>query len=52
MFRQICGGYVHRQPSAAVIQTQSWALEVPKLFTFGRGKDVQGKGLHFSFLDS
>lgn len=52
MFRQICGGYVHRQPSAAVIQTQSWALEVPKLFTFRRGKDVQGKGLHFSFLDS
>lgn len=25
---------------------------VPKLFTFRRGKDVQGKGLHFSFLDS
>lgn len=52
MFRQICGGYVHRQPSAAMIQTQSWAMEVPKLFTSRRGKDVQGKGFHLSFLNS
>lgn len=39
MLRQICGGYVHTQPSAAMIQTQPWALEVaPKAVHFQKRK--------------
>lgn len=36
---------MHRQLSETMIQTQSWALEVSKLFTFTSGKNMQGESL-------
>lgn len=39
---------MHRQLSETKVQIQSWALEVPKLFTFRTGKDMQGEDLCYS----
>lgn len=43
---------MHGQLSQTMIQIQSWTLEVPKVFTFRSGKDVQGEDLCYSFLVS
>lgn len=43
---------MHRQLSETMIQMQSWALEVPTLFTFRSGNEMQGEGLHYSLLVS